>query len=135
MKASFVLSHRNMRARGSITQSIAVRTAGRLAAGAFAETLGCHQGLDEKFKQARAFHALILLSTIMASDPGRDQRMRQVQDRQPRRANIGPSSVPVIRVCLEGDESRRELYLTGAAKMIGVGSEQRLSSSHDGGRW
>ena len=71
----------------------------------------------------------------MASDQGRDQRLRLVQDRQLHRANIGPSSVPVIRICLEGNESRRELYLTGAAKMIGVRSEQRLSGSHDGSRW
>ena len=33
---------------------------------AFAETLGWHQGLDKKLKQARAFYALILLSTVVA---------------------------------------------------------------------
>jgi Mn2+/Fe2+ NRAMP family transporter len=32
---------------------------------AFAETLGWRQGLDKKLKQARAFYALILLSTIV----------------------------------------------------------------------
>ena len=31
---------------------------------AFAETLGWHQGLDKKLKQARAFYALILLSAV-----------------------------------------------------------------------
>ena len=35
------------------------------AAYAFAETLGWHQGLDKKLKQARAFYALILLSTAV----------------------------------------------------------------------
>ena len=32
---------------------------------AFAETLGWHQGLDKKLKQARAFYTLILLSTVV----------------------------------------------------------------------
>jgi NRAMP (natural resistance-associated macrophage protein)-like metal ion transporter len=32
---------------------------------AFAETLGWHQGLDKKLKEARAFYALILLSTAV----------------------------------------------------------------------
>lgn len=42
---------------------LAIPTLAGSAAYAFAETLGWRQGLDRKFKQARAFYALILLST------------------------------------------------------------------------
>jgi Mn2+/Fe2+ NRAMP family transporter len=42
---------------------LAIPTLAGSAAYAFAETLGWRQGLDKKLKQARAFYALILLST------------------------------------------------------------------------
>jgi NRAMP (natural resistance-associated macrophage protein)-like metal ion transporter len=42
---------------------LAIPTLAGSAAYAFAETLGWRQGLDKKFKQARAFYVLILLST------------------------------------------------------------------------
>jgi NRAMP (natural resistance-associated macrophage protein)-like metal ion transporter len=42
---------------------LAVPTLAGSAAYAFAETLGWHQGLNKKLKQARAFYTLILLST------------------------------------------------------------------------
>jgi NRAMP (natural resistance-associated macrophage protein)-like metal ion transporter len=44
---------------------LAIPTLAGSAAYAFAETLGWHQGLDKKLKQARAFYALILLSTAV----------------------------------------------------------------------
>jgi NRAMP (natural resistance-associated macrophage protein)-like metal ion transporter len=43
---------------------LAIPTLAGSAAYAFAETLGWRQGLDKKLKQARAFYALILLSTV-----------------------------------------------------------------------
>ena len=42
---------------------LAIPTLAGSAAYAFAETFGWHQGLDKKLKRARAFYALILLST------------------------------------------------------------------------
>jgi len=42
---------------------LAIPTLAGSAAYAFAETLGWHQGLDKKLKQARSFYAVILLST------------------------------------------------------------------------
>jgi len=42
---------------------LAIPTLAGSAAYAFAETLGWRQGLDKKLKQARAFYALILVST------------------------------------------------------------------------
>jgi NRAMP (natural resistance-associated macrophage protein)-like metal ion transporter len=42
---------------------LAIPTLAGSSAYAFAETLGWHQGLDKKLKQARAFYALILFST------------------------------------------------------------------------
>jgi hypothetical protein len=42
---------------------LAIPTLAGSTAYAFAETLGWHQGLDKKLKQARAFYTLILLST------------------------------------------------------------------------
>ncbi len=45
---------------------LAIPTLAGSAAYAFAETLGWRQGLDKKLKQARAFYALILLSTAVA---------------------------------------------------------------------
>lgn len=42
---------------------LAIPTLAGSAAYAFAETLGWHQGLDKKLKQARSFYALILFST------------------------------------------------------------------------
>lgn len=44
---------------------LAIPTLAGSAAYAFAETLGWHQGLNKKLKQARAFYLLILLSTGM----------------------------------------------------------------------
>jgi NRAMP (natural resistance-associated macrophage protein)-like metal ion transporter len=44
---------------------LAIPTLAGSAAYAFAETLGWRQGLDKKLKQARAFYALILLSTAI----------------------------------------------------------------------
>jgi Mn2+/Fe2+ NRAMP family transporter len=44
---------------------LAIPTLAGSAAYAFAETLGWHQGLNKKMKQARAFYVLILLSTGM----------------------------------------------------------------------
>ena len=44
---------------------LAIPTLAGSAAYAFAETLGWRQGLDKKMKQARAFYALILLSTAV----------------------------------------------------------------------
>lgn len=43
---------------------LAIPTLAGSAAYAFAETLGWRQGLDKKLKQARAFYALILFSTV-----------------------------------------------------------------------
>jgi NRAMP (natural resistance-associated macrophage protein)-like metal ion transporter len=45
---------------------LAIPTLAGSAAYAFAETLGWHQGLNQPLKQARAFYALILLSTAVA---------------------------------------------------------------------
>jgi len=45
------------------SSALAIPTLARSAAYAFAETLGWRQGLDKNLKQARAFYALILLST------------------------------------------------------------------------
>jgi NRAMP (natural resistance-associated macrophage protein)-like metal ion transporter len=44
---------------------LAIPTLAGSAAYAFAETLGWHQGLDKELKRARAFYALILLSTAV----------------------------------------------------------------------
>jgi Mn2+/Fe2+ NRAMP family transporter len=44
---------------------LAIPTLAGSGAYAFAETLGWHQGLDKKLKQARRFHALIFLSTAV----------------------------------------------------------------------
>jgi NRAMP (natural resistance-associated macrophage protein)-like metal ion transporter len=44
---------------------LAIPTLAGSAAYAFAETLGWRQGLDKKLKHARAFYALILLSTVV----------------------------------------------------------------------
>jgi NRAMP (natural resistance-associated macrophage protein)-like metal ion transporter len=44
---------------------LAIPTLAGSAAYAFAETLGWHQGLNKRIKQARAFYALILLSTCV----------------------------------------------------------------------
>jgi NRAMP (natural resistance-associated macrophage protein)-like metal ion transporter len=44
---------------------LAIPTLAGSAAYAFAETFGWHQGLDKKLKRARAFYALILLSTAV----------------------------------------------------------------------
>jgi len=48
---------------------LAIPTLAGSSAYAFAETLGWRQGLDKKLKQARAFYALILVSTAVGVGP------------------------------------------------------------------
>ncbi|MGB8724175.1 MAG: divalent metal cation transporter [Terriglobales bacterium] len=54
-----------LRWESSVSGFLAIPTLAGSAAYAFAETLGWRQGLEKKLKQARAFYALIFLSTAL----------------------------------------------------------------------